>query len=83
MYHIMHLRFLAVEIFKIFKDLNPIFITEIFCYKETKHFLRSSNLLKLPETKSKRYGTNSVFFRGCLLWNSLSDEVKQVMTRRI
>ena len=54
-FHIMHLRFLAVEIFKIFKDLNPIFMTEIFFYKETKHFLRSSNLLKLPETKSKRW----------------------------
>ena len=31
----------------------------------------------IPSTRSKRYGTNSIVFRACLVWNKLPLSVKQ------
>ena len=35
------------------------------------------NPKKIPSTHSKRYGTNSIVFRACLVWNKLPLSVKQ------
>ena len=76
-FHTMHLRLLITEIFKTLNNLNPSFMKQIFPKKEVFYNLRVSNLLSLPVTKTVRYGSNSVFFRGCLLWNSLPDDIKK------
>ena len=77
--HNMHLCSLAVEIFKIFLNLNQSFMSELFIRKEQRYNLRISNLLKLPRAKTSKYGTFSVFFQGCLFWNSLPDHVKSMI----
>ena len=48
-----------------------------FTIKEIPYCLRSGNSLKIPSTRSKRYGTNSIVFRACLVWNKLPLSVKQ------
>ena len=75
-FHIMHLKFLLVEIFKTLNDLNPSFMKKLFVRKEMPFNLRVSNVLSLPNTRTIRYGTNSVFFRGSLAWNALPDAIK-------
>ena len=68
--HQKQLRILATEVFKSLADINPDFMKSYFTIKEIPHCLRNGNFLKIPSTRSKRYGTNSILFRACLVWNN-------------
>ena len=74
--HQQHLRFLAAEIYKITSFLNPKFMSSLFTHKEIPYNLRKGQVLSLPLTKSTYYGTHSVHFRGCLIWNNLPNCIK-------
>ena len=50
-------------------------MADMFVPKQVPFNLRNSNLLALPPANTVQYGTNSVFFRGALLWNTLPKEV--------
>ena len=75
--HQKQFRILATEVFKSLADINPDFMKSYFTTKEIPYCLRNENFLKIPSTRSKRYGTNSVVFRTCLVWNELPLSVKQ------
>ena len=75
--HQKQLRILATEVFKSLADINPDFMKLYFTIKEIPNCLRNGNFLKILSTHSKRYGTNSVVFRACLVWNKLPLSVKQ------
>ena len=81
--HSMHLILLATEIFKIYLNLNPTFMSDLFLQKEVCYNLRKSNLLNIPKVNSSKYGTHSVFFQGCIFWNSLPDSVKNLKSVEI
>ena len=49
---------------------------EFVTRRDVPYGLRSSELCTIPSVNSQRYGINSLSFRGSLLWNALSDEVK-------
>ena len=68
------LRILATEVFKSLADINPDFMKSYFTIKEIPYCLRNGNFLKIPSTRSKRYGTNSIVFRACLVWNKLQSQ---------
>ena len=74
--HQKQLRILATEVFKSLADINPDFMKSNFTIKEIP-CLRNRNFLKIPSARSTRYGTNSILFRACLVWNSLPLSVKQ------
>ena len=38
--------------------------------------LRINNLLQLPNTKTKKYGNESLSLRGSIIWNQLPDQYK-------
>ena len=38
--------------------------------------LRIKNLLQLPNTRTKKYGNESLSFRGSIIWNQLPDRYK-------
>lgn len=67
---------LLTEIYKCQSDDHPDIVRSLFVQKIPIHFLRNSILLKHPQTKTVRYGVNSVFFRGVQLWNSVPDSIK-------
>ena len=56
--------------------LNPEYMWEFFVKKDFPYNLRTKELCKLPSVSSQRYGINFLSFRGSLLWNSLSDDLK-------
>ena len=35
--------------------------------------------LMLPQVKTQAYGENSITFRGSILWNALTDDIKLVI----
>ena len=72
--HVKNLQRLMTEIYKSTKKLNPSYLWEFHERKEVE--LRTKDLGKLPKIK-QRYGTESLSFRGSLLWNTLSDKIKQ------
>ena len=73
---ISHLRALICEVFQSLNNLNPKFMWSYFVFKYITCNIRKGPLLTLPAAKSTSYGINSVVFRTCLLWNSLSQSIK-------
>ena len=55
------------KFFKSLTDINPDFMKSYFTIKEIPCCLRNVNFLKIPSTRSKRYGTNSILFPACLV----------------
>ena len=71
------LRILATEIYKRLTDVNPDFMKDYFSIKEMLYSVRNGSVLKIPSTRSTYYGTNSIHFRACLLWNKLPNTLKE------
>ena len=49
----------------------------LYQIKTSKYNLRAVNTLKLKTPKTNKYGVNSIDFRGSLLWNYISNELKR------
>ena len=74
--HQKHLQRLMIEIYKIVNQDSPELLWNTFTRKTQPYNLRNKNLLKLPPTKSVKYGTNSIVFKGSILWNKLPNDIK-------
>ena len=68
---------MATEIYKSLTDVNPDFMKSYFPIKEIPYSLRNGSVLKIPPTRSTYYGTNSIHFRACLLWNKLPKTLRE------
>ena len=69
--HQRHLRFLVTGIFKSISQINPEFKWLFFKQKKGK-----GPILNVPRTQSIYCGSNTVHFRGSLVWNNLPAEIK-------
>ena len=58
------IRNLAMEVFKCFHGMNPMYLNNLFCKQEIKYGLRDKSLLEQPKFSTKTYGYRS--FR--ILW---------------
>ena len=67
---------LAPEIYKTLTDVNPDFMRNYF-FKEIPYSLRNGSVLKITSTRPTYYGTNSIHFCACLLWNKLPNLLKE------
>ena len=74
--HQRHLRFSVTEICKSTTQINPEFMWSYFTYNNITYNLRKGPILYLPSTHSTYYGTNSVHFRGSLIWNNFPKDIK-------
>ena len=73
--HIKNIQALMTEVYKTTKKLNPSFMWDLFSVKASNHNLRSNNLLNLGKISNNK-GSNSFTHRGAILWNKLSDTIK-------
>ena len=71
------LRQFTTKICKSLKDLGPKFIELFFTVTEISYNLRNRYILNQQLARTVYYGTNSVLFRACQLWNNLSFSIKQ------
>ena len=74
--HQRHLKFLINEIYKSTLYLNPKFMSSFFTHKEISYNLSKSQMFSLPPVRSTYCGTNTVHFRGSLIWNNLPNYIK-------
>ena len=49
------IRNLAMEVFKCFHGMNPMFFNNLFCKQEIKYDLRDKTLLEQPKFSTKTY----------------------------
>ena len=59
---------LLIEIYKSLNHISPPIMQEFFDLKLTPYSLRN-NLLRLPKTNASRYGTETLCFKGSMIWN--------------
>ena len=74
--HTKNLHKLMTEVYKPLSSQNPAFMLDLFIRKEVTYDLRVKDLLQLPTTRTVLSGLNSIVFRGSILWNAISDEIK-------
>ena len=70
------IRNLAMEVFKCFHGMNPMYLNNLFCKQEIKYDLRDKTLLEQPKFSTKTYGYRSFKYYGSKLWNALPFEIK-------
>ena len=63
--------FKMIEVYKSLNHYNPELLWDLFCRKQQPYNLRNHILIQLPSAKVTKYGTNSIIFKGSLLWNLL------------
>ena len=78
--HEKHLHILALEVYKSIMQFNPEFMWHCFNTNPIPYHLRKGSRLLIPPAKSVNFGTNSVTFRGSLLWNNLPLRLKNSQT---
>ena len=49
---------------------------DVFAEKYNYYSLRNPNHLQLPKARTTIYGTENIQFRGCSLWSSLPNSLK-------
>jgi hypothetical protein len=81
--HVQNLRILLIEICKIINKVSPCFLWDIFLPKSTPYSLRTGEAFCLPPTSTKTFGSNSLVFRGSLLWNSLPNSLKSIKSPKV
>ena len=74
--HKKNLEILMTDVYRTINHLNPEYMWEFFTKRDVPYGLRISELCKIPSVNTQCYGINSLLFRGSLLWNALSDEIK-------
>ena len=78
--HQKHLRILALEVYKRIMHFNPEFMWHCFNTNPITYNLRKGSRLLVPPAKPVNFGTNSITFRGSLLWNNLPLRLKNSQT---
>ena len=65
-----------IEVYKSLDNGNPSFLWDLFTRKEVNYNLRIKDILTLPGASTASFGTNSIAFRGSILWKRTPDVIK-------
>ena len=61
---------LPIKIYKSLNQISPTIMQEFFDLKVTPYSLRNINLLRLLKTNTSRYGTETLCFKGSIIWST-------------
>ena len=68
---------MMVKIYKCLKNISPSFTRDYFKQKNNPYNLRNTQLLELSKCRARTYGLNMTLFNRALLWNKLSNHIKE------
>ena len=77
--HTRNLQFLATEMFKVYKNLSPPIIADLFHVRQNNYNLRYDSYFAIPNVKSVYYGTESLSNLEPRIWNLVPDKLKQLV----
>ena len=66
--------------FKVKNGIAPIPFQKLFEETTNSYNLRNQNTWTLPNTRTVYYGTETIRYRGPLIWDSLPSDLKEVTT---
>ena len=78
--HHRNLQKLAIEMFKVSKNLVPVPIQELFPTYENKYNLRNQRCWKTYNVRTVGFGTETISYRGQKTWQLLPDSIKDSQT---
>ena len=77
--HHRNLRTLAVELFKVFKGLTPVFFAEAFPVRQQSQYnIRNHSYFAMPLAKIVNHGLESLSYIGSKLWDSILSHMKEI-----
>ena len=76
--HIRNIQKLAIEMFKVFKNLSPPIISDLFEVRENNYNLRNHSYFLIPTVKTVYHGSESIKNLGPRIWNLVPDNLKQL-----
>ena len=74
--HNRNLQILATEMFKVYNNIAPPIITEIFNKRNPNYQLRHASHFSIPPVRSVYNGTESLSFLGPKIWDIVITELK-------
>ena len=77
--HTRNLQTLATEMFKVYKNLPPPIITNLFHVRQSNYNLRHDSYIAIPNVKSVYHGTESLSNLAPRIWNLVLDKLKQLV----
>ena len=81
--HQKNLQRLATEMYKVKNDIAPVSFQKLFDEGSNAYNLRNQNTWALPKMRTVIYGTETIRYRGPLIWDSLSNDLKEAETLQI
>ena len=77
--HHRNLRTLAVELFKVFKGLSPVYFTEAFPVRQQSQYnMWNDSYFAMPRAKTVNHGLESLSYIGSKLWDSIPSHMKNI-----
>ena len=77
--HTRNLQTLATEMFKVYKNLSPAIIADLFHVRQNNYNLRHDPYFEIPNVKSVYHGTKSLSSLGPRILNFVPDKLKQLV----
>ena len=77
--HHIHLRTLAVDLFKVFKRFSPVIFAEAFPVKQQSQYnMRNYSYFVMPRDKTINHGLESLSYTGSNFWDSIPSHMKEI-----
>ena len=77
--HTRNLQTLATEMFKVYKNLSPPIIADLFHVQQNNYNLRHDSYFAITNVKSVYYDMESLSNLGPRIWNLVPDKLKQLV----
>ena len=77
--HTRNLKTLATERFKVYKNLSPAIIVNLFHVRQNDYNLIHDSYFAIPNVKSVYHGTESLSNLGPKIWNLVPHKLKQLV----
>ena len=75
--HQRNLQILATEIFKVFKNISPTILNDIFEPRVSSYNLRANSYFETRKVTSVHHGTESLSFLGPKIWDLIPLDIRQ------
>ena len=76
--HDRNIQQLALEMYKVAKDLAPPAISTLFLQCSNNRHTRSQSDFSIPQVNTVYFGQNSIWYLGPLIWNSIPTALRNV-----
>ena len=76
--HVKNIQRLAIEMFKVFKNLSPPIVADLFMVRQNNYNLKHRSYFSVPNVKSVYHGSESLSNLGPRIWNLVPDTFKQL-----